>query len=379
MSNSTSAEFDTSAMQAGAATGVSPAELLAVLGRRWKLMLGVPLLVGCLVYGYTLTLPKVFTASTTLMPPQQSGSGAGAALASLGSLGGALPGGIGNARNVGDQYVALLESATVADRIIDQFKLNEVYGQPVRAHARQQLASNTRIALSKSSGLVSVDVSDTDPKRAANLANQYVAELRRLNASLALTEAQRRRMFFEKLLAQSRDRLTDAQRNLQASGFNAGVLRSEPKTTAETYSRLQLEVAAAEVQLQALRDSLTDSAPEVQRQQATLAALRRQLTRSERPPEASDTGDYIARFRDYKYQETLFDLYARQFEVARADESRESDAVQVIDVASPPEIHSGPRKLRATAIAMAITAVVLAIGVLLQAGMASRRTALAAA
>ncbi|WP_325345792.1 GNVR domain-containing protein [Xylophilus sp.] len=59
---------------------------------------------------------------------------------------------------------------------------------------------------------------------------------------------------------------------------------------------------------------------------------------------AAGGNDYIAKFREFKYQETLFDLFARQFEVAKVDESKEGAVIQTVDAATPPERKSKPRK-----------------------------------
>ena len=109
------------------------------------------------------------------------------------------------------------------------------------------------------------------------MANRHVDELRRLTGQLALTEAQQRRMFFETQMKKSGEELTQAQRALQASGFNQGALKAEPKAAAEGYAQLKAEVTAGEVRLQALRQTLSDSAPEVQQLRATLGALRSAL------------------------------------------------------------------------------------------------------
>ena len=52
----------------------------------------------------------------------------------------------------------------------------------------------------------------------------------------------------------------------------------------------------------------------------------------------------MSRYRDFKYHETLFDLFAKQYELARVDESREGATIQVLDVAQPPERKSKPKK-----------------------------------
>jgi uncharacterized protein involved in exopolysaccharide biosynthesis len=330
------------------------ADLGSLLRRRLALLVLAPLSVAAAAYGLTALIPPVYTARTSFLPPQQPSSNLAGTLASLGNLAGLS--GVGPVRNTSDQYVALMQSALVSDRLIDRFKLIEAYEAKYRVDARRELASNSRIALGRKDGLVTVEVDDRDRQRAADLANAHVEELRLLLSRLAITEAQQRRMFFEAQLEQAQERLVRAQMALQATGFTQGALRAEPRAAAEEYGRLRAEVTAAEVRLQALRASLAEGAPEFRQAQGALAALREQLARTERAGAASSaTGrggsDYISKYRDFKYQETLFDLFARQYEIARVDESREAAPIQIIDTATPPEKPSSPRRARLSALA----------------------------
>ena len=318
-------------------------EILSALSQRLRLLILGPLAAGALALGVTYLIPPTYTASATFLPPQQGQSGAASALASLGSLA-TLAGGAAGVRSPGEQYVALMQSVTVADRIVDQFKLLEVYGVKLRVEARKELAENVRINLGKKDGLIAVQVDDKSPQRAADIANRYVEELRRMTSTLAVSEAQQRRVFFQQQLDQSRGKLIEAQKALQASGFNPGALKAEPRAAAEGYARLKAEVTGAEVQLQSLRGTLTDSAPEVRRQQTTVDALRSQLSLAEQATAPVGRSDYVARYRDFKYEEALFEVYARQFELARVDESREGALIQVVDAATPPELKSKPKR-----------------------------------
>src|SRR5262249_15790709 len=117
-----------------------------------------------------------------------------------------------------------------------------------------------------------------------------------------------------------------------------------------------------EVRLQTTRGSLADDTPEVRQQQAAVAALRAQLGRLEQSTEGGGP-DYVGKYREFKYQETLFELFARQYELARADESREGALSQVVDVAQPPEKKSRPRRAMTAAAAMVATVLALAIGI----------------
>lgn len=327
--------------------GLSFFDLLLPLAANWKLLLIGPVLAGAVAVGASYLFDPVFTARTSFLPPQQQQSAAAATLSQLGALAG-LASGVAGIKSPADQYIALMRSDTVSDRIVDKFGLMGVYDAKYRVEARKELAENVHIVLGKKDGLITVEVDDTVPKRAADMANQFIVELGRLTADLALTDAQQRRVFFERQLKQTRDRLTDAQQALQSSGFNAGALKAEPKAAAEGYARLRAEITAAEVRLQTLRRSFADGAPEVQQQQTLVSALRGQAARVEEAPGQIAGGeggaDYVGKYREFKYQETLFELFSRQFELARLDESRESPLIQVVDAAAVPERKSKPRR-----------------------------------
>lgn len=317
---------------------------LRLVLRHARLLIVAPLLIGTAAVGVTFIITPRFTAKVTLLAPQQPQSAAMAALASLGSLSSLAGNVAGGVRTPADQYVALLGSIAVQDPIVDKFNLMTVYEADFQTDARTQLTANSRISAGKKDGLITIEVKDKDPKRAAAIANAYIEELRDLTARLAVTEAQQRRAFFETQLSRTRDKLTAAQIALQSTGFNEGALRAEPKAAAEAYARLRAEATSAEVRLRALRESRSENTPEVQTQRAALAAMQAQLAKAERQSTQGNTEDYVTKYRDFKYQEALFDLFARQYESARLDESREGALIQVIDPATPPERRSFPKR-----------------------------------
>jgi uncharacterized protein involved in exopolysaccharide biosynthesis len=335
------------------------------LAQHLRLLILGPLAAGLLTLGITFIVQPTFTATTTFLPPQQQQSTAASSLlASLGPLA-ALAGGSAGVRTPADQYVSLMQSTTVADRIIDQFRLMQVYDEKYRVDVRKALAGNVHFNVGKKDGLITIEVDDKNPQRAADIANRYVDELRRLTDTIAVSEAQQRRAFFEGQLRQTQERLVQAQLALQASGLTQGTLKAEPKAAAEGYARLKAEVTAAEVRLQTLRGSLADNASEVQQQQAALAALRSQLAQLEQATNVRGGPDYVTRYREFKYQETLFELFARQYELARVDESREG-LVQVVDRAMPPERKSKPMRAITAVAATLLAGVLLAAFVLMR-------------
>jgi uncharacterized protein involved in exopolysaccharide biosynthesis len=163
---------------------------------------------------------------------------------------------------------------------------------------------------------------------------------------LAVTEAQQRRVFFEKQLSGAKDNLVKAEQALKASGVNSSALKASPVAAVEGLAKLKAAITAQEIKLASMRGYLTESAPDFKQAQTELSAMRGQLARAEteEPASAGKDSDYIARFRDFKYHETLFELFAKQYEMARVDESREGAIIQVVDLAQPPERKSKPKK-----------------------------------
>jgi uncharacterized protein involved in exopolysaccharide biosynthesis len=336
-------------------------DILQVIADNLRLLVIVPLLAGLLALGIAFLITPTFTANTKFMPPQQQQSGASALLASLGGLGG-LAGAAGGLKNPADQYLAFIKSRSVQDALIARFKLSERYESKYKEDARLALSGNV-IATSGKDGLISIDVSDTDPKFAADLANGHVEELGRLLNRLALTEAQQRRVFFEKQLITAKDNLIKSEQILKASGVNSSALKTSPVAAVEFLAKLKASVTAQEIKLASMRGYLSESAPDFKQAQTEMAALRSQLNRAETEEPLLKDGDsnYIAKFRDYKYNETLFELFSKQYEIARIDESREGALIQVIDLAQIPEHKAKPKKSIWVLSTILITTMVLLI------------------
>ena len=322
---------------------ISLLDIGVVIAENIRLLVFGPLVVGLIALGITFQIAPTFTARTSFLPPQQQQSASSAMLSQLGALSGLAASATGF-KNPSDQFVALLKSVAVADRLIDHFKLMERYGVEFRLDARKVLANSSKISSGKD-GLLVVEVDSKSPHLAADIANAYVAELRTLLGSLALTEAQQRRVFFERQLEQTKVKLTAAQVALNRIGVSADTIKSDPKAAVETVARLGAQVTAQEVKLASMRGYLTETAPEFRQAQLALSALRAQLSKSEAGGVlTSSAGGYIEKYRDLKYQETLFELFARQFELAKVDEAREGALIQVVDMALPPERKSKPAK-----------------------------------
>lgn len=324
-------------------------DILQVLAENARLLILGPLVVGLAALAWSYTITPTFTATTRIMTPQQQ-SGAAMALAQLGALAG-MAGAAAGIKNPADMYVGLIKSRTVADRMIDRFKLMDVYEADVREGARNALAGNSSISAGKD-GFITIAVDDHDPKRAAAMANAYVEELSNTTGSLAVTEAQQRRLFFEKELAKAKESLVRAETALGGAGVSESVLKFNPEAMGEGIATLRAQVVAKEVQLSSMRGYLTANSPDFRQAQQELASLRAQLAKAASNNQPSGgNADYINRYRDFKYNEVLFEQLAKQYELARIDESREGAVIQIVDVAEPPERKSQPKKAQIAVVA----------------------------
>jgi tyrosine-protein kinase Etk/Wzc len=349
-------------------TEVSLLDVVVLLVQRKRFIGRFVLGAAVLATAVSFLLPVRYEAKVLLLPPTQDASSIGSAL--LGQLGGTSGMGAmsslftlasgGMLKNPADMYVSLLTSRTVEDSMIRRFDLMGEYHKKRMIDARKKLESRTTAVAGTKDGLIRLTLEDRDPKRAAELANGYVEEFRKLFASLAITEAARRRLFFEQQVQQVKDNLTAAEEAMRKTQQSTGVLQidSQARSLIESAAVLRGQVVAKQVQIEAMRSFASENNPNLILAKQELAALESQLAQlsGAQHDSGSDLNlskgrvteaglEYLRRYRDLKYQETVYELLAKEFEVAKLDEAREGSIVQVVDAAVVPDKRSFPPRL----------------------------------
>lgn len=339
------------------AQGTSLLDLLIVLAQRKGVILLSVLIFGIAATVIALVTPPTFTATAVIMPPQQQSSTAAALLGQLGGIAGMAGQGLG-IKNPSDIYIGLLSSRTVMDKLVTQHSLKDVYEVTTLTDARRKLSKYSSFNAAKYS-MIHISVEDRDPKRAADLANAYVECLQEQNSRLAVSEAAQRRLFFEQELDKEKVLLAEAETDLQKMQEQKGLFQvtSQVSAVIQSMAQLRAEIVAREVALERLKAGATARNPAVQRQEIEIEALRGQMKELEAKstrdgsnpfmptsmvPEAAL--DYARRLREVRYREALYELMARQYEIARIDEAKESPIIQIVDNAVPPERKSAPRR-----------------------------------
>ena len=327
-------------------------DVMIILAKRKKLLICAPLVAAVLAVAVSFALPNVYMATTKLLPPQQAQSGASALLAQLGGAAG-LAGGLAGVKTPSDIYTGMLMSRTIADKLVARFDLKKHYDTPSPEKARRQLAESTVILAGKD-GMISISFEDKDRALVALLANGYVDELKLLTKTLAVTESSQRRMFFERQLEQAKDNLAKVEVSLKGAMESGGVISVDSESAAllQTAARLKAQVSAKEIQLGSMRAFVTEENPEYRRAVEELGSLRNELAKLEggRGVPVAPSGnklaglDNIQLMRDLKYYQMLYELLAKQYEVARLEEAKDASLIQVLDPAVEPEFRSKPKR-----------------------------------
>ena len=339
---------------------------------------------------YVMLQPFSYTAKTVILPPQPKGdSSMGALVGSLGVLNGISGAGALGLKNPSDMFLGMLKSRTLADQLIIKLGLQKLYKAKNLTEARRALENATKFTAGKD-GFISVEYTSSDPKLAALIANTYVSELDKLNSTVALSEAARRRLFYEKQiklaavsLSQAETEMKQTQRktgwyefggldgSLSPGGGSGSGSARVNATVLVKAEDLRTQITLKDIELASMRRYMTEQNPTYKQALATLDALKANLTKLEGRPADSDVDikvpvnklpdigfAYIHQLRQLKYQQTLFELYTKQFELAKMDEAKESPLVQVVDKALPPEERSWPKRAQMMVIATILALVI---------------------
>lgn len=331
-------------------------DLLLILAKNWKLIVGVPFVVAVITALITLTMPNIYTAKAMILPGDDNNGGMlSAMMGQLGGLASLAGGGLGGGTKA-DLYVTLMSSEAIEGPIIDRFKLMELYKAKFRASAYKALGDSTSISIGKKDGVITIAVDDKDPKLAAAIANAYVDELGKLAAKLNMSGAGKNLAYLEESLTKAKVGLAQAEETLKSfqTRNKAVSVTDQAKATLEGVAQLRAQLIAQEVQLATLRQQFTDESQEVRSARATIANLRGQIARLEGSgSEGSMPGvgamptlgqEYLRLMREFKIQETLVELLTKQYEMTKLNEAKDVVPFQLLLPAEAPELKSKPKR-----------------------------------
>jgi len=315
-------------------------------------------------------IPKRYVSMTRLMPPDSQASSSMALISALSGQSGLLGGLAGNLlgiQSTGDLFIGVLRSRTVEDRIINRFDLNRVYGVGLEESARRDLENNTSVSEDRKSGIISIAVTDRDPKRAAAIAGAYVDQLNTMITQLSTSSAHRERVFLEERLNTVNQNLESAEKNFSQFASKNGTIdiTEQGKAMVEAGATLEGQYIAAQSELQGLKQIYTGNNVRVRATEARVSELHRQLeklsgtasTPSGTTGTATDTMypslrqlpilgvPYADLYRRLKVEETVYEALTKEYELAKVEEAKETPTVKVLDPPEVPEWKSYPPRL----------------------------------
>ncbi len=337
---------------AGESKATSKLQLLSYLEiivkwRRWLIATVVAAAVASITV--SLLLPNWYKASASVLPPQQSdvlsvlgmstGSASGSLLQSLASTGAM---GLLNKQMGVYNYLAILNSRTVMEAVINKFNLLEEYDTPHRymSEAVKELEKNVDFSV-EDQGYLQIQVWDKSPQQAAAMANYFVELLNNISIDLGTRESRDVREFVGQQLDESRNTLRLAEDSLRDYQERSGVIIS-PGEGGASFAAIAAEYAQKsrdEIQLAVLNKMVDPDFPTIKQLEMEIGELDARLAK------VPQTGLRSLRlYRDVLIQEKIVEYLYPLFEKARIDEHRDIPAILVLDKAVPPERKSSPKR-----------------------------------
>ena len=337
---------------------ISLLDLMLVLARHKKLIFRITAAFAIAAIILSLVMTKQYKATARILNPVEQ-----SAMATL--LQQQLGGGIAEMIRPdikGNVYVGMLKSRTLQDWILDRFgppdwRETTGYGREnLRRDIVEEYIGEVE-AVEDKDGTISLSVIHTDPVKAAEIANTYIEGLKWMADTFAITGASQRRLYLEKELEKARANLNRAEADFQKYQQETGVYMGEAQLTANIQNRINLraQVAAREIQLNSLLAYATPQNPEAIRLRNQIDALKQEIQRLEEQPDPSDPlnpvggmpaarFEYLEKYREWKFQEVLYETLMKFFETARLEEASTPVLIQVLDRADPPEMRFKPKR-----------------------------------
>lgn len=338
-----------------------------ILVEHRRMILRNTLLVALFVSVFSFFLPKYYSATTTLLPPDEAEpSGLKGLLSNAPISVLNLPGVPASSSEI---FVEILKSRSVGEGVLkrkyafegEKKDLYQIWDIDSKARALKKLSENTRISSNEQS-IIEIAVEMKNPQLAAEVANAFTAELDRVNKEKSFSKAKNSRIYIEEQLQKTELQLKQASQTLAEfqSKYKAVDLEEQTRIAIEKAGEIKGTIMAKEVELQVTLQTMKRDNPIIERLQKELDELKKQFEHLQfgNSVLSEDQKDYFIPFadvpavglrlaeliREVKVQETVWQLLNQQYYSAKIQEARDTPTVQVLDKAVPPEKRSKPKR-----------------------------------
>lgn len=329
-----------------------------VLLRHWKFLGAAFALGAAAALVYALTLPNWYKSSASFLPPQGQSdmlqSVTGGLSSTLKSFGIA---GFGQGGE-GYSYIAVLESRRMGETLAKEFRLANVYGIDDGSMEKtlKALSENSEFTYEED-GRVVISVWDTDPRRAAAIADAYFTHLNAISTELNSGEARNNRSFVELQYFGIRDSLRKLENQLAAFQKRTKIYSFEEQTKAtisaasELYAQLKLQ----EVKLGVMEANMGPDDAEVRAQRVLVKELAKQVPGlgdndlsgilGDKGTDLPEEGlNYLRLYRDIEILSKLQGFLLPMYQQSVIEERKQMHVLVPLDSAGLPERKDRPKR-----------------------------------
>ncbi len=357
-------------------------ESISLLQRhKWLIILTTALVtVGTGIYYFGFA-KSWYKAESNVMPARKAGGGL------LESLGSGISSTIKDlgitplaGKNKGEGYspIALIASREVQEKLVKEFGFMKIYDVTTMEDALKEFGTHA-LADIQEEGNISITFEDTDPIRAANVANGLVDELNAVNSKLAIEEAKFNRTYIEERYNKLLSDLDSSEQALGAFQKKYGVyeLKTQAQAQLTALGVLEQQEYATELQLKDAEQLYGSEAAETNVLRANLEELRSKLSNLKTGMDSNASSyfvpmnvmpdvalDYLRLTREVEIQSKLKAFMLPSYEQAKLDETRLSLSFIVLDKALPPLKKSRPKRSVALLAALLGSIVITSLAVI---------------
>lgn len=290
--------------------------------------------------------PRPYVARVKVMPEDGNGGALGAIIGTLGGGLQNLASTLGRAGNI-ETLMAVGTSHDVRQIVISNLKLAQRLGHGDASRAEVVLMHKVDVH-SLPGGLLAIEVHDHDRQFALQLASAYSDAFRARLSSLDHEQTELKRKFISVKVDEAWQRLRQAEDALIT--FQTANKLTSPQVqlgaAVAMKTSLQAQLQAKLVELQSAQQFATNDNMRVRAIRADIAALQTQITQTDRQSQGASlagspnlprlTGkepEYINLYRNFKYYESLYEIYTSFLEETNVEELANHASVETVEPA----------------------------------------------
>ncbi|HEY9188738.1 MAG TPA: Wzz/FepE/Etk N-terminal domain-containing protein [Ignavibacteria bacterium] len=319
--------------------------LLIIL--KWKKFILINLLVVLVISTFiAFLLPKIYYSSASVLPPKEEmsilgGSGLGgltSVMREFSSIKGI--GSLGNKNTY--NYLVILNSREVAEKVIKKYNLQEIYGYPNSMDKTLKAYYQNVVFEVQEEGNLEIGFYDEDPQRAADIANYLVDLLNERSYELSVTEARSNRKFLEGRVNENMDSLKVAEDQLKDYQEKHGIFTIPEQTGAllEASSKIYAEKIAKEIEIDYLSKMFSNNNEILNSARLQLDAINKKVN------DLPSLGiEYLRIYRNILIRTKILEFLRPMLEQAIYQEKKDVPVIVVVDKAKVPEYKAKPKRI----------------------------------